>query len=129
VDDPTIRILVVDDEPSVGEALALGLASHDFAVEVAANGESGVRLGRSCRYAVLIIDLGLPDMDGIEVIRRIQEWCPKAIPIVITARATEENRREARKQGVTDFLEKPFGLTAIRTAISQALAERRPVIE
>ncbi len=117
-----IRILVVDDEPSIGEALALGLASQKFAVEVAANGESAVHLGCTGRYAVLIVDLCLPDINGIEVIRRIREWCPEAVPIVITAHVTEERCKEARQYGVTDFLEKPFTLTAIRTAIAQALA-------
>ena len=125
--EEAIRVLVVDDEPSIGEALALGLTSQELAVEVAATGESGVRLGRTGRFAVLIVDLRLPDMNGLEVIRRIREYCPEATAIVITAHATEENCLEAQQCGITDFLEKPFALTSIRTAIAHALAERSRV--
>jgi DNA-binding NtrC family response regulator len=121
------RILVVDDEPSVGEALAMGLASRDVAVDVTTYGESAIRLGCTGKYAVLIVDLCLPDMDGIEVMGRIKGRHPEIVPIVITAYPTEESRREARQSGVCHFLEKPFTLKAIKTAVAQALAERNPV--
>ena len=127
--EPTYRILVVDDEPSVCQALVMGLASHELAVDVAMDGESGVRLGCTGNYHVLIADLGLPDMNGMEVIQRIKEQHPGIIPIVITAHSTEESYDEARQNGVNHYLEKPFPLKAIKTAVREALAESGSVQE
>jgi DNA-binding NtrC family response regulator len=121
------RILVVDDEPSVCEALAIGLASHEVAVDVTTNGESAVQLGCTGKYAVLIADLSLPDMNGIDVIKRIKDQHPEIVPILITAYSTEETRSEARQNEVAHFVEKPFALGAIKAVVTQALAERRSV--
>ena len=118
------QILVVDDEPSICEALAMGLTSQKFMVDVARNGEVGVQLACTGKYDILIADLALPDMIGIEVIRRIKGKHPEIIPLVITAYPTEEGRREARQSGVTQFVEKPFTLNAIKAAVMQALAVR-----
>jgi DNA-binding response OmpR family regulator len=121
------RILVVDDEPSVCEALAIGLASHIMAVDVTTNGESAVQLGCTGKYAVLIADLGLPDMNGIDVIKRIKNRYPEMIFILITADPTEETRSDARQNGVAHYIEKPFTLGAIKAVVTQALAECRSV--
>ncbi len=118
------RILVVDDESSVCEALALGLASQEVAVDGAGDGHSGVRLGYTVDYAVLIVDLCLPDMDGMEVARRIKGHQPDISIIVITAHSTREKFHEVAQLGVTAFLEKPFALSAVRKAVSEALAAR-----
>jgi DNA-binding NtrC family response regulator len=125
----TYRILVVDDECSVCQALAMGLASREFTVDVTTNGESAIQLACTGGYDVLIADLGLPDMNGVEVIQRIKGRHPEIIPIVITAHSTDENYRDARQLGVSQFLEKPFTLQAIKTAVREALAERNPVRE
>jgi DNA-binding NtrC family response regulator len=121
------RILVVDDECSVCQALVMGFASHEFTVDVASNGRSAIQLACPGKYDVLIADLGLPDMNGMEVIERIKERHPEIIPIVITAHSTEESYRQARQNGVAQFLEKPFTLKAIKTAVREALAQRYPV--
>ena len=118
------RILVVDDEPSECEALALGLASQKVAVDGAGDGHSGVRLGCTVDYAVLIVDLCLPDMDGMEVAQRIKHYQPDISIIVITAHSTREKFHEATQLGVTAFLEKPFALSAVRKAVAEALAAR-----
>ena len=120
------RILVVDDECSVCQALVMGFASHEFTVDVAANGQTAIQLACPGKYDVLIADLGLPDMNGMEVIQRIKERHPEIIPIVITAHSTEESCREGRQNGVTQFLEKPFTLKAIKIAVREALAQRYP---
>jgi DNA-binding NtrC family response regulator len=124
--EPVYRILVVDDESSVCQALVMGFASHEFTVDAAMNGESAIELGCTGNYDVLIADLGLPDMNGMEVIQRIKERHPEIIPIVITAHSTEESCCEARQNGVSQFLEKPFTLKAIKTAVREALAQRYP---
>ncbi len=120
----THRILVVDDEVSVGRALALGLESHEMPVDVATDGESAIRLASTERYSILIADLRLLGMNGIEVIRRIRGHHPEIVPILITAYPTEEDHRRATQNGVSHFLEKPFTLKAIKTAVVEALAER-----
>ena len=118
------RILVVDDESSVCDALAMGLTSREFAVDVAADGESGARLGCVGKYDVVIVDLCLPDMNGIEVVRRIRAHRPEVIPIVITAHSTRESLMDAKQNGVSDYFEKPFHMNSIKTAITARLAQR-----
>lgn len=118
------RILVVDDESSICEALALGLTTHEVAVDVAENGETAIRLGGMRQYDVLVVDWNLPDVDGIEVIRRIKAQHPKIIAILITAWATRKNREQAAAVGAVDFLEKPFPLKAIKAAVARVLADR-----
>jgi DNA-binding NtrC family response regulator len=92
-------------------------------VDVTMTGEGAIRLGCTEKCAVLIAGLCLPEMDGIEVIRRIKDQQPEIVPIVITAYPTEERRLEAKQIGVTYFLEKPFTLKEIRTPVMQALEE------
>jgi DNA-binding NtrC family response regulator len=119
------RILVVDDDASICLGLEMGLGSQEFEVDVAANGEDGIRLGSSGRYAVLIADLNLPDIDGLQVIRDIKSKHPEIIPIIITGKPTMERRSEGKQVGVHDFLEKPFSLEMIRSAVRHRLAERK----
>ena len=118
------RILVVDDEPSLCQALAMGLASTEFTVDVAANGERGVELACTGKYDIVIVDLCLPDMDGMQVIRAIKANHPEVIPIVVTAHSTEESTIEARQSGVSHYLEKPFTLKSIKAAVAEGLAAR-----
>ncbi len=121
---PRRRILVVDDETSVCQALAMGLASQTLAVDVAGSGQSGVCLACTGIYDVLIVDLCLPDMDGIQVIRKIKAHHPKIISIMVTAHPSEESSKEARQIGVYHYLEKPFTLKSIKDAVEQELAAR-----
>jgi DNA-binding NtrC family response regulator len=119
------RILVVDDDSSIRQALAIGLASQEIAVDVVENGEEAVRQGYTTKYAVLIADLNLPGMNGIQTVREILRQHPDLIPIIITGKPTEGGYDEAIQIGVSDFLEKPFSLDAIKSAVTQRLAERK----
>ena len=121
------RILVVDDEPSIGEALAMGLASQQFEVDVAIDGKTGLQLGETGKYDVLIVDLYLPDMDGIDVIQKTRARYPGIVSIVITANSTRESQREALQCGVSDYLEKPFALDSIKAAVRRAVTFRDSV--
>ncbi len=85
------RILVVDDEQSILKALSMGLSSEDFEVDVAADGTSGILPGGRKEYDILIADLCLPDMDGLEVIKEIKPHSPEMIPIVITGKGSKES--------------------------------------
>ena len=78
------RILIIDDEPSICKALMLGLSSGECEVDVAMDGRSGVELGAQRHYDVLIADLYLPDIDGLEVIEKIKTHSPSIVSIIIT---------------------------------------------
>lgn len=118
------RILVVDDEPSIGKALTLGLSSKELDVDVAENGRIGVRLGSRKQYDILIADLCLPDIDGLEVIRRIKSHFPEIVSIIITGNPSRETSMQATKQGVSGYLEKPLDMESIKSAIGRGLEER-----
>ena len=119
-----LRILVVDDEPSIGRALTLGLSSKELEVDVAGNGRLGVRLGSRKQYDVLIADLCLPDIDGLEVIRRIKSHSPEIVSIIITGNPSRETSMEATSQGVSGYLEKPLDMKSLKNAIRLGLEER-----
>jgi DNA-binding response OmpR family regulator len=121
-----VRILVIDDEPSICEALSVGLASRDVEVDTAVEGKRGIRLAGSKSYDVLIVDLFLPDLDGIEVIRRAREHSSGAIPILISAHNTCESLIEAKRHGIRHYFEKPFNMSDIKRIIRSALEERGP---
>jgi DNA-binding NtrC family response regulator len=118
------RILVVDDEPSIGRALTLGLSSKELEVDVAENGRIGVRLGSRKQYDVLIADLCLPDIDGLEVIQRIKSHSPEIVSIIITGNPSRETSMEVTSQGVSGYLEKPLDMKSLKTAIRLGLEER-----
>jgi DNA-binding response OmpR family regulator len=118
------RILLVDDEPSIGRALTLGLSSKELEVDVAENGRIGVRLGSRKQYDVLIADLCLPDIDGLEVIRRIKSHSPEIVSIIITGNPSRETSMEVTSQGVSGYLEKPLDMKSLKTAIRLGLEER-----
>jgi len=118
------RILVVDDEPSIGRALTLGLSSEELEVDVAENGRIGVRLGSRKNYDVLIADLCLPDIDGLEVIRRITSHSPEIVSIIITGSPSRKTSMEATSQGVSGYLQKPLDMKSVKNAIKRGLEER-----
>ena len=118
------RILVIDDEPSIGKALTLGLSSHEMEVDVAEDGASGVRLGCEKHYDILIADLYLPDLDGLEVIQRIRTHCPEIISIVITGNPSRESFDKAAEHCVCAYLEKPLDMQSLKDAIRRGLERR-----
>jgi DNA-binding NtrC family response regulator len=118
------RILVVDDEPSICKALALALLSKEYSVDMAGAGSRAIQKGSREKYDILIVDLCLPDMHGLEVIREFKEQNPQILAIVITAHRTEETYIEASKWGVHDYFEKPFQMQSIKDAIARGIATR-----
>ncbi len=118
-------ILVIEDEPPLQKFLRLTLSGENYEVVIAASGEDGVRHAAYDRPDLVILDLGLPDIDGIEVTRRIREWSAMPI-IVVSARGLEQDKIAALDAGADDYLTKPFGvgeLTArVRVALRHAAA-------
>src|SRR5215208_6964272 len=105
-------ILVVEDEPALAKFLRITLNSQDYAVIEAQTGEDGIRLAATQRPDLVILDLGLPDLDGVEVTKRLREW--SAVPIlVVSARGKEQDKVVALDAGADDYLTKPFGVAEL----------------
>jgi two-component system KDP operon response regulator KdpE len=120
-------ILVVEDEPEIRRFLRTSLASEDYRVVEAETGERGAIEAGTLKPDLAIIDLGLPDIDGIEVIRRIRKWSPLPI-IVLSARAREQSKVEALDAGADDYVTKPFAVGELLARVRVALrhAARAP---
>lgn len=120
------RILVVDDEIVIRELLSDILADEGFTVEMAPNGPTALRMIESDNgYAVLFTDIMMPQMDGIELIRKARKISPSLVPIVMTGYATIDTARAAVKEGAYDYVLKPFNLSEIKLAVSNALERCR----
>jgi len=102
------RVLVVDDENAIRRYLRTALAAQGFSVFEAANGQEALNAVVEHRPDVIILDLGLPDFDGIEVTRRLREWSSTPI-IILSVREAEQDKIAALDAGADDYLTKPFG--------------------
>ena len=102
------RVLVVDDENAIRRYLRTALTAQGFTVYEAANGEEAVNGVLNNRPDIIILDLGLPDFDGIEVTRRLREWSQTPI-IILSVREAENDKIAALDAGADDYLTKPFG--------------------
>ena len=102
-------ILVVEDDPSVRNLITTTLKTNDYRFLVAANGEGAILEASSHNPDIVLLDLGLPDMDGVQVIRNIRSWSNMPI-IVISARSEDSDKIEALDAGADDYLTKPFSV-------------------
>ena len=102
------RVLVVDDETSIRRYLRAALTAQGFAVYESANGQEALNAVLTHRPDLIILDLGLPDIDGIEVTRRLREWSQTPI-IILSVREAEQDKIAALDAGADDYLTKPFG--------------------
>ncbi len=121
----TQTVLVVDDEPQIRRALSVNLAARSFAVIEAETGQQALRLAAEHRPAAVVLDLGLPDIDGIEVINGLRGWTQ--IPIVIlSVRDGERDKVEALDAGADDYVTKPFGMDELLARLRAALRRATP---
>jgi two-component system KDP operon response regulator KdpE len=114
------RVLVVDDEPAILRAVQTNLARHDFRVETAATGRGALEAHGRFHPDVLLLDLGLPDIDGLEVIREIRASSSTPI-VVLSVRGAERDKVEALNLGADDYLTKPFGVEELLARVRVAL--------
>jgi two-component system, OmpR family, KDP operon response regulator KdpE len=126
------RVLVVEDEPGLRRALAINLRARQYEVAVAADGASALAAASRQPPDVVVLDLGLPDMDGTEVIAGLRGWSRAPI-IVLSARAGEPDKVVALDAGADDYVTKPFGmdelLARLRAALRRsATAQDAPVV-
>ena len=103
------QILVVEDDPPIRNLIAATLKTHDYKYLLAKNGEEAIMQASTYGPDVVFLDLGLPDVDGVEIIKKIREWSNMPI-IVISARSEDEDKIEALDAGADDYLTKPFSV-------------------
>lgn len=115
-----VRILVVDDEVQILRLLGVTLTSHGFEVAEATTGQEALSEVGVYKPDIIILDLGLPDMDGLEVITRLREWTKTPI-IILSARGQEKDKIIALDAGADDYLTKPFGMGELLARIRAAL--------
>ena len=124
--DNPARVLVVDDELAIRRLLHTILSNEGFVLHAAEGGHAGLAAAAAFRPDVILLDLGLPDLDGVEVIRRIREWSPVPI-IVLSVREREDDKIAALDAGADDYLTKPFGvgelLARIRASLRRSLQQ------
>ncbi|RBM20646.1 response regulator [Streptomyces sp. PT12] len=119
------RVLVVDDEPQILRALVINLKARKYEVDTAADGASALRLAADRHPDVIILDLGLPDMDGVRVITGIRGWTRVPI-IVLSARHTSDEKVEALDAGADDYVTKPFGMDELLARLRAAVRRAEP---
>ncbi len=121
---PAGRILVIDDEPQIHRFVRPALEASGYAVERADNGTEGLRLAAARSPDLLLLDLGLPDMDGHEVLSRLRGFSDVPV-IVLSARDRESEKIAALDGGADDYVEKPFGVGELLARIRTGLRHRR----
>lgn len=118
--DSAVTILVIEDEPQIRRFLRATLTSHGYKMVEAATAQEGLVQATSRLPDLVILDLGLPDMDGVEVARRLREWSTAPI-VVLSVRDRENDKIAALDAGADDYLTKPFGVGELLARIRVAL--------
>ncbi|MCF6522796.1 response regulator [Streptomyces sp. JJ36] len=119
------RVLVVDDEPQIVRALAINLKARKYEVDAAPDGARALRLAADRHPDVVILDLGLPDMDGVDVIRALR--ARTRVPVlVLSARHTSEEKVKALDAGADDYVTKPFGMDELLARLRAAVRRAEP---
>jgi two-component system KDP operon response regulator KdpE len=125
---PVTRVLVVDDEPQILRGLGTNLRARGYEVDTAPDGEQALELAARRRPDVVILDLGLPGIDGVEVIRGLRAW--SSVPIVVlSVRDQERDKVRALDAGADDYVTKPFGMDELLARVRAAVRRSSPADE
>jgi two-component system KDP operon response regulator KdpE len=129
MNQPVIRILIVDDEPAIRRALRAPLIELGFQVEEASRGDEALQALHAATYDVVLLDVNMPGLGGIETLRRIRTFAPRLPVLMLTVRDQEEDKVEALDLGADDYVTKPFStrelIARIRTAVRRVRAPAR----
>jgi two-component system KDP operon response regulator KdpE len=125
---PAVRVLVVDDEPQIRRALAINLRARGYDVDLAEDGRTALELAARSHPDVVVLDLGLPELDGVEVIKGLRGW--SRVPIVVlSVRDAEGDKVAALDAGADDYVTKPFGMDELLARLRAALRRAAPAEE
>jgi two-component system KDP operon response regulator KdpE len=122
------RVLVVDDEPQIARALVVNLTARGYEVDAVATGEKALDVAARNHPDAVIVDIGLPGIDGIEVVRGLRGWSTVPI-IVLSARDAERSKVAALDAGADDYVTKPFGMDELLARLRAALRRAAPAGE
>jgi len=120
-----IKVLVVDDEPQIRRLLNITLEAQGYEVFEAGGGQEGIFLAAKARPDLIILDLGLPDLDGVEVVRRLREWTKTPI-LILSVRDGDLDKVGALDAGADDYLTKPFSTDELLARLRVALRHAQP---
>ncbi len=120
-----MKVVVVDDEPQIRRLLKITLEGQHYVVHEAARGEEGLLLVAKVRPDLMILDLGLPDLDGVEVVRRLREWTQTPI-LILSVREGDQDKVGALDAGADDYLTKPFSTDELLARLRVALRHAQP---
>ncbi|MEV6792229.1 response regulator [Streptomyces sp. NPDC051320] len=120
------RVLVVEDDPQIVRALVINLKARKYEVDAAPDGATALQRAAARHPDVVLLDLGLPDMDGVEVIRGLRGWTRVPI-LVLSARHTSDEKVEALDAGADDYVTKPFGMDELLARLRAAVRRAEPV--
>src|SRR6185369_10166168 len=123
------KILVVDDDPTITDGLKLILGNSGYYVRTASTGSEVLRLFEQDNFALVLVDLQLPDQEGLDVLRQIKQQSPNSEVIIITGYGSIDKAVEATKSGAFYFVEKPFEPEGLMVLIEKALERRRILAE
>jgi DNA-binding NtrC family response regulator len=118
------RILVIDDDKGIRESLEAVLKEEGYAVDVAENGQEAIRKSKTSFYNLALVDLRLPDMDGLRLLTEMMETVPKVIKIIITGYPSLENAIEAVNRGADAYLVKPYTMENLLRTIKEHLGKQ-----
>ncbi len=122
-------VLIVDDEPELLETISERLENHGFSVDTAGNGLQALEVLEKQTFDAIVLDMMMPEMDGIETLKRIRAKHPEMQVILLTGHATVQKGVEAVKLGAMDFLEKPAEIEALSEKIKEAKSNRLLLVE
>ena len=122
----SLKILIIDDEKVICDACHLILSERGHTVERKLDGAAGLKALRSDSYDVILLDMMLPDMEGMEILKTIKQKTPQAGVIVITGYSTVANALKAMKLGATDYLSKPFSEDELLASIEKVCSDLQP---
>jgi len=122
---PGASLLVIDDEPQIRRLLRIKLEASGYRVTDSATGEDGIIKAAQCRPELVLLDLGLPDMDGLQVLKRLREWSDVPV-IILSVRDREDDKIAALDAGADDYVTKPFGSGELLARVRAALRHKQP---
>ena len=122
-----LTIVIIEDEKNILSFIEAALETHDYKVLTAVSGKEGLSLINACCPDMILLDLGLPDLDGIDIIKNVRSWSNIPI-IVISARTQEQEKVAALDFGADDYITKPFGTSELLARIRTALRHSKPTV-
>ena len=124
-DPKQVRILIVDDDETICKSITTALEEEGYIADAAENGQAAIRRSENNVYNVALIDIRLPDMDGVQLLTSLKETTPKMVKIIITGYPTLQNAVDAVNRGANAYILKPFDVGKVLKTIEQQLVKQK----